>query len=263
MSANCPRAIAICCAMPCGWSSASARSFATATTSGCSEDLAMIRAVRRLIDRIVLRDRQYSFLFRDQETDEAVSLDCETTGFDPWVDEIVSVAAIPISGSWILTSQAYCALVRPEAAMKARSIRVHQLREKDVEHGRPMNEVLPELLRFIGNRPLVGYWIDFDIHMLDKYLIEMLNIHLPNRRFDVSKLYYDRKYGNAPPGTRIDLTEASITRDPSLPVLPQHDAFNDALSAAEMYVILKDMAARGTRIKREPDRGEGMVFAAG
>jgi DNA polymerase-3 subunit epsilon len=211
----------------------------------------MLRVLRKTLDRIVLRDRQYRFLFQDQETDEAVSLDVETTGFDPWVDEIVSVAAIPIRGSRILTSAAYRALVRPEAGMKARSIRVHQLREIDVEKGRPMADVLPELLRFIGARPLVGYWIDFDIRMLDKYLIEMLNIHLPNRRFDVSELYYDRKYGNAPAGTRVDLSFASILADLGLPALPQHDAFNDALVAAESYVVLKDMTARGARIARD------------
>jgi DNA polymerase III subunit epsilon len=140
---------------------------------------------------------------------------------------------------------------------------VHQLREKDVESGRPMQDVLPELLRF-GSRPLVGYWIDFDVRMLDKYLIETLNIHLPNRRVDVStKLYYDRKYGNAPAGVRIDLSLASIQRDLHLPMLPQHDAFNDALSAAQMYVILKDMIARGVRIRRHQHRSDDIVFAVG
>jgi DNA polymerase-3 subunit epsilon len=147
--------------------------------------------------------------------------------------------------------------------MSAQSIRVHQLREKDVEHGRPMQEVLPELLRFIGGRPLVGYWIDFDVRMLDKYLMRMLSIHLPNRRVDVSGLYYDRKFGNAPPGTRIDLSLASIRSDLDLPLLPQHDAFNDALSAAQMYVILKDMAARRVRIRRERGMEAGAGFAVG
>ena len=113
-----------------------------------------------------------------------------------------------------------------------------------------MDEVLPELLRFIGNRPLVGYWIDFDVRMLNKYLIEMLNIHLPNAQIDVSRLYYDRKYGNAPPGTPLDLSFAAILADLGLPALPQHEAFNDALSAAEMYVVLEDMARRGVRIPR-------------
>jgi DNA polymerase-3 subunit epsilon len=223
----------------------------------------MVRKLRRLVDRIALRDREYRFLFRDQETDEAVSLDCETTGFDPWVDEIVSIAAIPVRSSRILTSEAYRALVRPPRTMNTRSIRVHQLREKDVEGGRTIQDVLPELLHFIGNRPVVGYWIDFDVRMLDKYLIEWLNIHLPNRRVDVSELYYDRKYGNAPPGTNIDLSFVSIRRDLCLPMLPQHDAFNDALSAAQMYVILKDMVARGVRIPRDRNRGEGVAFSVG
>ena len=222
-----------------------------------------MRVLRRLVDRIALRDKQFRFLFREQETDEAVSLDCETTGFDPWIDEIISVAAIPICGSHIRTSKSYSALLRPEATMNRRSIRVHQLREKDVESGRPMQDVLPELLRFIGSRPLIGYWIDFDVRMLDKYLIETLNIHLPNRRIDVSKLYYDRKYGNAPPGTRIDLSLASIRHDLHLPMLPQHDAFSDALSAAQMYVILKDMVERGSRIRRDRNHNDNIAFAVG
>jgi hypothetical protein len=31
--------------------------------------------------------------------------------------------------------------------------------------------VLPSLLHFIGGRPLVGYYVDFDIAMLDKYVL--------------------------------------------------------------------------------------------
>ena len=147
----------------------------------------------------------------EDDSGEAVSLDCETTGFDPWVDDIVSIAAIRISGGRILASSAFRAVVRPEAAMRASAVKVHQLRAQDVAEGRPIGEVLPELLRFIGSRPLVGYWIAFDVSMLDKYLIEMLNIHLPNPQIDVSELYYERKYGNAPPGT---------THRPALPVDP-------------------------------------------
>ena len=133
---------------------------------------------------------------------------------------------------------------------------MHQLREKDVAQGRTIREVLPELLHFIGSRPLVGYWVSFDERMLNKYLYSMLNIHLPNRQIDVSELYYERKYGNAPPGTAINLSYAAILSDLKLPLLPQHDAFNDALSAAQMYVILQDMQRRGVRIPRPPKTEE-------
>lgn len=222
----------------------------------------MLRWIRRQIDRQLLLDRSYAFLFDADETGEVVSLDCETTGFNVLTDDIVSIAAIRIRGPRIFTSSAFRAIVRPDAAMKASAIKMHQLREQDVAHGRPMREMLPELLRFIGSRPLVGYWIAFDVRMLNQYLMTMLNIHLPNPTIDVSKLYYQRKYDGAPPGTAIDLRYSTILGDLGLPALPQHDAMNDAIGAAEMYVVLEDMRARRARIPRHRDASRFDAFAA-
>ena len=112
--------------------------------------------LRRTVDRIALRDRSYAWLFSPDTSDEVVSVDCETTGFDPWHDDIVSIAAVKIRGGRrILASEAFVALVKPEARITADSIKVHQIRRQDAEAGRPIREVLPEFLRFVGSRPLV------------------------------------------------------------------------------------------------------------
>jgi DNA polymerase-3 subunit epsilon len=221
--------------------------------------MSMFGQIGRLINRIALADGNYRFLFEAEPGNEAVSLDCETTGFDPWVDEIISVAAIRIVRQRIQASSAFRALVKPDAAIRPASIKVHQLREIDVAGSRPMAEVLPDLLHFIGSRPLVGYWIDFDVRMLDKYLLAMINTRLPNRRIDVSKLYYDRKFGSAPPGTPIDLRYATILSDLALPARAQHDAFEDALGAAESYLVLEDMRERGVRLPRNAPIAYGGV----
>jgi DNA polymerase III subunit epsilon len=207
--------------------------------------------VLRVLKRFGLTDQRYRFLFDPEPANEVVSLDCETTGFDPQRDEIISIAAIRITGTRILTSSAFRALVRPETHVSPESIRIHQLRQQDVAWARPMADILPELLHFIGSRALVGYWVDFDVRMLNKYTIAMLDTWLPNRRIDVSRLYYDRKYGNAPPGSRIDLRYGAIRDDLKLPGRPQHDAFEDALGAAEMYLILDDMERRDVRLARD------------
>jgi DNA polymerase-3 subunit epsilon len=68
----------------------------------------------------------------------------------------------------------------------------------------------------------------------------------------MSKLYYERKYATAPPGTRIDLRYASILADLKLPALPQHDAFVDAVGAAEIYLVLEDLRKRGVWLPRRP-----------
>lgn len=211
----------------------------------------VLHRIRRAIDRRRLKDPRWLPMFDDDPAGEVVSIDCETTGFDTKKDDIIYVSAIRVAGSRILTSSAYNAVVRPSAEMRAEAIRIHQLRAVDVEKGRSMKEVLPELLDFIGGRPIVGYWIDYDAAMIDRYVKETHGFRLPNRRIEVSKLYYELKYGRAPQGTVVDLSFNAIARDLGLRELPAHDAFNDALSAAEMYVQLTDMQARGSTIARE------------
>jgi DNA polymerase-3 subunit epsilon len=214
----------------------------------------MIAWLRRRLWRAALADPEFMFLLEPPPADEAISLDCETTGLDPWVDEIVAIAAVPIIGNRIATSRRFEAVVKPERMPEAGSIKVHGLRRRDVAAGRPMAEVLPELLRFIGSRPLVGYYIDFDVRMIDRYALHQIGAKLPNQRLEVSSLYYDRKYGKAPPGSTIDLRFATIRRELGIPDLGQHDAFADALMAAMMWVELRDLAARGQRLKRDARR---------
>lgn len=214
-------------------------------------------ALWRLFYRASLADHSYKFLFQPGPEGEAVSLDCETTGLDPRTDDIITVAAVRIRGDRILLSERFEATVRPEDARSSSdAIKIHRLRERDVEGAEAVHRVLPELLRFIGGRPLVGYYIDFDVRMLDKYALWLLQTKLPNPRIEVSSLYYERKYGNAPPGTSIDLSFAAILRDLGIPPLDQHDALNDAVMAAMIYLELRDRKARGVRIPREgPGRG--------
>ncbi len=211
----------------------------------------MWRAIKRRVDRYLLRDPAFRFLFDEPPPGEAVAIDCETTGLDPRRDDIVTVAAVPIRGSRILASARFEAMVKPDAQMKSEAIKVHRLRESDLAQGRTMEEVLPELLRFLGSRPLVGYYLEFDLAMINRHARRLIGVELPNRRIEVSGLYYERKYGGAPPGAEIDLRFAAILADLGLPVLDQHDAFSDALTTAMIYVALADLKARNIRIPRQ------------
>ena len=205
---------------------------------------------RRLLYRAMLRNPAYRFLFEPGPPGEVVSLDCETTGLNPWLDDVIAVAAVQVRGNRILTSERFEAIVRVERPPSAESIKVHGLREHDLDAGRPMDEVLPELLRFIGGRPILGYYIDFDFRMLNKYVWRQLGTRLPNERIEISGLYFDRKYGNAPQLTSYDLRFATIVEDLGIPMLRQHDAYNDALMSAMIYLQLHDLQQRGSRIQR-------------
>ena len=204
----------------------------------------------RWLQRRRLKDPAYRFLFEPGPEGEAVALDCETTGLNRRKDEIVSVAAVPIRGAKVLTSEAFTATVRCVATPDPASIKIHGLRARDIAMGRALADVLPALLRFIGGRPLVGYYLEFDLAMIDRYVQPWLGVGLPNPRIDVSGLYYDRKYGDAPPGTHVELGFPAIARDLGLDLVGQHDALADATLTALMYVMLIDRAQRGIRIPR-------------
>jgi DNA polymerase-3 subunit epsilon len=214
----------------------------------------MWRSMKRLFHQATIGNQEYRFLFQPGPEDEVVVLDTETTGLNPRTDDIVTIAAIKVRGNRILTSERFEAVARPDAAMNPEAIKVHRLREADVESGDLIYRILPDFLRFVGGRPLVGYFIDFDVAMLDKYVLGFIGTELPNPLVEVSRLYHERKYGDAPPGTTIDLTFAAIMRDLGIPELGLHDAFNDALMTAMMFVILRDMKKRGVRIPRPRSR---------
>jgi DNA polymerase-3 subunit epsilon len=208
------------------------------------------RALKRLFHQASIGDQSYRFMFKPGPADEVVAIDCETTGLNVRTDDVITIAAIKIRGRQILTSERFEAVVRPDAGMRVEGIKVHRLRQADVAQRPLIWNALPGLLHFIGGRPLVGYYVDFDIAMLDKYILPYIGIELPNRRIEVSKLYYERKYGDAPPNTVVDLSFAAMLKDLGIPPLAQHDAFNDALMTAMMYVVLRDLKERGVRIAR-------------
>ncbi|MDE2363838.1 MAG: 3'-5' exonuclease [Hyphomicrobiales bacterium] len=211
------------------------------------------RRIKRLFHQMSLGDQSYRFLFEPGPADEVVVFDCETTGLSVAQDDIIAIAAVKVRGNRILASERFEAVARPDAKMNPEAIKVHRLLERDVEAGRRFMQIIPDFLHFVGGRPLVGYYLEFDVAMVDKYVKPLLGIELPNERIEISALYYDRKYGNAPAGTHVDLSFAHILRDLGLPALEQHDALNDAIMTAEMYVALRDLKARGVRISRERD----------
>jgi DNA polymerase-3 subunit epsilon len=203
----------------------------------------MLSGLRRRWWRRRLKDQAYAFLAEPDPQGELVSLDCETTSLEAASAELLSVAAIRIRGDRILTSEALDLLVRPAARPDDAGVPIHRLRTLDLAAGLGPDQAIERLLRFVGGRTLVGYYLEFDLRVINRYLRPKLGVPLPNRRIEVSSLYYDLKTRRLP-GRHVDLRFQTIRADLDLPDLPEHDAFNDALMAAMMYLRLAGSRAR-------------------
>ncbi|HEX6362713.1 MAG TPA: 3'-5' exonuclease [Albitalea sp.] len=193
-----------------------------------------------------LGDERFRFMWDPPPADEWVALDCETTGLNVHRDQIVSVGAVRIAGDRIVTSERLELLVRPSRRMSEGSVRVHGLRERDVAEGADPDDAMMRLMRYIGSRPIVGYYLKFDVAMIDRAIFPLLGMGLPQRKIEVSSMYYDWQRRRLPPyhePAQIDLRFATMMRELDLPMAGAHDALNDAVMAALAFVKLRHLLA--------------------
>ncbi|MFC7088923.1 3'-5' exonuclease [Halomonas salifodinae] len=194
----------------------------------------MLRALRRASDRRRQANGEYGWLFNPYTGDEMVAIDCETTGLDTRRAELVSLAAVRLKGDRVLTSQSLDLRLTRPASLTGDSIRIHGLRGIDLEGGDSIEAALAKFLDFVGNRPLVGWCLEFDLAILNRYLRAHLGFELPNARVEVSRVYAKalrRRQPEAIPNLRFEV----VARALEVPVMGRHTALGDAVTTALMY----------------------------
>ncbi|TOJ92402.1 DNA polymerase III subunit epsilon [Vibrio parahaemolyticus] len=184
-----------------------------------------------------MKGSPYQSLFCAPHKTEFVSLDCETTSLDPNRAELVTIAATKIIDNRILTSQPFEVRLRAPQSLDSGSVKIHKIRHQDLADGISEKEALLKLLAFIGNRPLVGYHIRYDKKILDLACQRQLGFPLPNPLIEVSQIYHDKLERHLP-NAYFDLSLDAICKHLELPIQDKHDALQDAISAALVFVRL-------------------------
>lgn len=184
-----------------------------------------------------LKHSPYQPLFGSVFKDEFVSLDCETTSLNPEQAELVSIAATKIVHNKVMTSDPFYIKLKAPQSLSSQSIKIHQLRHQDLVQGYSELDGLTKLLEFIGNRPLVGYHIRYDKTILDRAYKKHFGFPLPNPLIEVSHLYHEQLERQLP-NAYCDLSLDAICRHLELPLQERHDALQDAITAALIYVRL-------------------------
>ena len=184
-----------------------------------------------------LKDENFKFLFDESVSGEYVVFDTETTGLNPKEDEILSIGAVKIKDNKILTSQTFEIYLKNSKDISPKSIEIHRIRPCDLQNATDVEDGIKEFLHFIGSRPLIGYYLEFDVAMINKYIKPMLGITLPNEMIEVSEIYFEKKITLIPQGN-IDLRFDTILQNYDIPNMGLHNAVNDAIMTAMIYLKL-------------------------
>ncbi|UNU73691.1 3'-5' exonuclease [Moraxella nasovis] len=186
---------------------------------------------------------EFGYLF-DGIPDEWVSLDLEMTGLNPKTDHILSVGAVSIKHKdgvlTMDTADALSIVCRPPVMPDTSTIVIHGLRPIDVQNGVSYNEMLERLLPFIAGRTVVGFCVDMDMRFLNALAAPYLGVKLPNKTLDVSVLDQKiRQKKQRDPNVFVEKKHLNqLLKSYKIPLLPAHDALNDAMMTAMLFCHL-------------------------
>ena len=97
-------------------------------------------------------------------------LDLETTGFHAAAgDAVVAVGAVHVVGGRVHPQEVFEALVDPRRPIPETATAVHGITDEMVRGRPPLEQVLPQLAGFVGERVLVGHNVAFDLGFLRPY----------------------------------------------------------------------------------------------
>lgn len=187
-----------------------------------------------------------------------VSLDIETTGLEPERDSIIEIGAVRFRGSHIFDT--YHTLVNPGRLIPYKIQQLTGITPDDVKNAPPIQSVVPELQRFVGDSPVIGHNIGFDLSFLQRQGALQNSQSIDTFELASVLLPYAGRYGLGALCNYLDI---------DLPPEGQvHRALNDAETTYHLFQALLDQARRldgriieeVARIASKTDWGLALVF---
>ncbi len=100
------------------------------------------------------------------EKEVFVCFDCETTGLEPNNDRVIEIAVSKFTFTEIL--ETYETLIDPERPIPQNTIDIHHITNEMVQGKPKASEVLPTVLKLIGNHIIVGHGIQLDVSFISE-----------------------------------------------------------------------------------------------
>jgi predicted DnaQ family exonuclease/DinG family helicase len=150
-----------------------------------------------------------------------IALDTETTGLEAGKDELIEVAAVRFQGAEVLGT--WHSLIKPAAPLPEAITRLTGIVPQELETAPMFYTVIPELARFIGDDPVVGHSVGFDLAFLAAQGLPLRNARVDT--FELSTLLLPQL---------PDRSLISVARHLEIPYPEQHRAMADAQVTREV-----------------------------
>ena len=181
-----------------------------------------------------------------------IALDIETTGLDPETDAVIEIGAVRFEGSRV--DDEWSTLVQPGRPLPPFIVDLTGITDDMLRNAPRLSRVVADLAAFVGDAPVVGHNIAFDLSFLRRRGLFENNLALDT---------YDLASVVLPDAGRYRLTALAAAL--GVPVLGQHRALTDARTTCQIFHRLADRARElPTYVLREIVRlGENLEWGGG
>ena len=163
-----------------------------------------------------------------------LAIDLETSGLDAQRDEIISVGWVPISNGRIqLTGSAHWLVAAAQSG--GPSAGIHGIRDCDRHQGIPLNTVLAHLYTALHQRWPVFHHAALDLGFLNRACHQHWHTTWPTLYVDTLR-WQRRRQQRAESAGQLNLSR--VMEHHQLPTRTAHNALDDALSCAEVFIAL-------------------------
>lgn len=104
---------------------------------------------------------------KTQNIDIFVAIDVETTGLSPIKNELIEISAIKYKGNKKIG--AFTTLIKPKERIPYYITNITGITNEMVKNSPFVEEVMPNLIEFIGNNPIVAHNANFDYKFIQNY----------------------------------------------------------------------------------------------
>ena len=156
-----------------------------------------------------------------------VSLDLETTGLNPETDQIIEIGAVKFQGKENLDT--FHTLVNPYQPLPLYICLLTSITQEEVKTAPPLAAVAGGLVSFVGDHPIVGQNIPFDLNFLSSKGIRFSNPTCDTR--ELANIFLPRL---------SDYSLSGLARELGVPCPVHHRALADAITAKEVFLGLID-----------------------
>ena len=174
-----------------------------------------------------------------------LAVDFETTGLDAKQDKLLSVGFVTLKQQQISLNSSYHQIIKTKDQLQESNVIIHHITDSQKEQGKALATVVETLLKALAGKVMLVHFARIEKQFLTQACLELYGmapvfpmidtLALAKRRLDKRDVAYDPS----------ELRLTNLRQKFKLPDHHAHNALNDAIATAELFMAQMSKANKG------------------